>query len=118
MMTNLIPFEESEQAMSMLAEGKALSVQFVFDDNGPYKGYKKYYYDLLGFDFDDRINPSFYIATILSEIGNMPKHYVVVGGDGKVTAGLHGDLFYIDVDELEDLKDILWVIANTVGMGQ
>lgn len=101
-MSKLISFEESEKAMSLLAAGKALTVEFVFDDNGPYKDYKDYYYDLLGYSQDPQ-NKAPRIATILSEIGNMPEHYVVVGQNGKVISGLHGDLFHIDVDELEDL---------------
>lgn len=105
-MSNLIPFEESPEAMAILNSGKSLTVHFVFDDNGPYKGYKDYYYELLGYKYDERINPAFYLATILSEIGNMPGHYVVLGS-GKIASGLHGDLFHVDVEELEDLKDII-----------
>lgn len=101
---NLIPFEECEQAMDMLNAGKALTTLFVFDDDGPYKDYKDYYYDILGYEQEGH---DYYIATVITEIGNMPGHYVVVGGNGKTVSGLHGDLFHIDLDELEDLKDIL-----------
>ena len=103
---NLIPFEQCPEAMDILNSGKALTVHFVFDDNGPYKGYKDYYYDLLGFKFDERINPAFYLATILCEIGNMPGHYVVLGGGGKVVSGLHGDLFHVDLEDMDILKEI------------
>ena len=98
----LIPFEESEEALAILADGKALAVRFVFDDDGPYKDYKDYYYDILGYEQGQEL----YLATILSEIGNMPEHYVVVG-NGKIVSGLHGDLFYIDTEELKDLEDII-----------
>lgn len=99
-MPNLIPFEESEKALAILKEGKALTVQFIFDDNGPYKDYKDYYYDILGYE---QQGYDFYIATIIAEIGNMPGHYVVVGGNGKTVSGLHGDLFYVDIEDLEDI---------------
>lgn len=98
----LVPFEESEKALALLAEGKAITVEFVFDDDGPYKDYKEYYYDLLGYSLDAELC----LATVLSEIGNMPGHYVVVG-NGKIACGLHGDLFYVDTEELEDLEDII-----------
>lgn len=100
-MSNLVPFEESEKAMSLLGEGKALTTFFVFDDNGPYKDYKDYYYNILGYNQDDE----FHIATIITEIGNMPGHFVVVGGNGKTISGLHGDLFHVDIEELKDLED-------------
>lgn len=96
-MSNLIPFEDSSEAIAVLSSGKALIVEFVFDDDGPYKKYKDYYFDLLGYD---QKSDAIYSATILSEIGNMPGHYMVVGGNGKVICGLHGDLFHVDLDEL------------------
>ena len=98
-MSNLIPFEDSPEAIAILSSGKALTVEFVFDDDGPYKGYKDYYFDLLGYSQDSR-NKAPRIATVLSEIGNMPGHYVVVGQNGKVISGLHGDLFHVDLDEM------------------
>ncbi len=101
-MGKLIPFEESEKALAILESGKAITVEFVFDENGPYKDYVDYYYDILGY----KQGQDLYIATILSEIGNMPGHYVVVG-NGKIVCGLHGDLFHVDVDELKDLEDII-----------
>ena len=102
-MSKLIPFEGSEKAMELLHSGKALTTFFVFDDDGPYKDYKEYYYEILGYEID---SSSFYIATILAEIGNMPRHYVVLG-NGKTVSGLHGDLFHVDVEELEDLRDVI-----------
>jgi len=99
---SLVPFEQCEEAIAILSSGKALSVQFVFDEDGPYKGYKEYYYDILGYDINSASN--LFIATILSEIGNMPGHYVVVGANGKTITGLHGDLFQVDTEELEDIK--------------
>ncbi len=98
-MSNLIPFEECPEAIAILSSGKALSVQFVFDDDGPYKGYKDYYFDILGYDK----NQELHIATIIAEIGNMPGHYVVVGNQGKTVCGLHGDLFHVDTEDLDDL---------------
>ena len=95
-MSNLIPFEECPEAIAILSSGKALTVEFVFEDDGPYKDYKDYYFDILGYEE----GASFYCATIISEIGNMPGHYVVVGGNGKTVCGLHGDLFHVDLDEL------------------
>ena len=107
-MTKLVPFEESPEAMDILNNGKALTVHFVFDPDGPYKGYEDYYYELLGFTIPtDRNFPGLFIATIICEIGNMPQHYAVVGQNGKTITGLHGDLFHVDVEELEDLKDII-----------
>jgi len=88
-MSKLIPFEESEKALALLAEGKAITVEFVLDEDGPYKDYVDYYYDILGYKRGEKL----YLATILSEIGNMPEHYVVVG-NGKIVSGLHGDLFH------------------------
>jgi len=99
-MSNLVPFEKCPEAVAILSSGKALSVEFVFDDNGFYKGYKKYYYDKLGYSLDATLC----LATIISEIGNMPGHYVVVGPNGKLISGLHGDLFQVDTEELEDIK--------------
>jgi len=103
-MSKLIPFEESPEAMALLKSGKALTTFFVFDDDGPYKDYKDYYFDILGYEED----VGFHLATIIAEIGNMPGHFVVVGGNGKTISGLHGDLFHVDVEELKDLEDIIW----------
>ena len=99
-MKNLIPFEKSEKALAILNDGKALSTYFIFDDNGPYKEYKEYYYKLVGFDQNEDPD-ELHLATIIAEIGNMPEHYVVVGAKGKIVSGLHGDMFYIDTEELE-----------------
>lgn len=98
-MSNLIPFEECAEAMDILNSGKSLTTFFVFDDNGPYKDYKDYYYDILGYDQGED-EDELHVATILSEIGNMPGHYVVVGARGKTVSGLHGDMFYIDLEDL------------------
>ena len=97
---SLIPFEECQEALDILSSGKALSVHFVWDDNGPYKDYKDYYYDVLGFSQGEGPN-DLHIAVILSEIGNQPHHYIVIGAAGKIVAGLHGDLFYVDTDDLD-----------------
>lgn len=96
---SLIPFEECPEALAILSEGKALSVQFVWDDNGPYKDYKDYYYDLLGFTQGEGPD-ELHCAVILSEIGNMPGHYIVAGAH-KIASGLHGDLFYVDTEDLD-----------------
>ena len=100
-MSNLIPFEKCDEAVAILNDGKALATFFIFDDNGPYKDYKDYYYDLLGFSQGEKPN-ELHCATILSEIGNMPGHYVVAGAH-KIANGLHGDMFYVDLDDFEDL---------------
>jgi len=106
-MSKLIPFEQSPEAMDLLNRGYALTTFFVFDDDGPYKDYKDYYYDILGYTIPKEGDDELVIATVLQEIGNMPGHFVVVGAHHKVVTGLHGDMFHVDVEELEDLKDIL-----------
>lgn len=98
----LVPFEECKEAVAILSSGKALTTFFVFDDDGPYKDYKDYYYDILGYDQGEGEN-ELHCATIIAEIGNMPGHYVVVGGRGKTVCGLHGDLFHVDTEDLDDL---------------
>lgn len=103
-MSTLVPFEQNKEAIAILSSGKALAVEFVFEEDGPYKGYKKYYFDLLGYSMHPNMTDVLKPATILSEIGNMPGHYVVVGQNNKVITGLHGDLFYVDTEELEDIK--------------
>ena len=96
-----IPFEQSEKALAILAEGKALAVEFIFDDtNLALADYKDSYYDQLGYKNDPRMKDIPLTATILSEIGNMPGHYVVAAGAGKIICGLHGDFFYVDEDDL------------------
>jgi len=105
-MGNLVPFDECEEALAMLESGKAVSVRFVWDGNGPYKDYVDYYYDILGFTQGEGPD-ELHIATILSEIGNMPGHYVVVGAKGQIVSGLHGDMFYVDMEEWKDLEDII-----------
>ena len=98
-MSNLVPFEECQEALDILSSGKALSVRFVWDSDGPYKDYKDYYYDLLGYTQGEGPD-ELHFAAIISEIGNMPGHYVVAGAH-RIATGLHGDLFYVDLDELE-----------------
>lgn len=98
---SLVPFEECQEALDILSSGKALSVRFVWDDNGPYKDYKDYYYELLGFSQGEGPD-ELHCAAIIAEIGNMPGHYVVAGAH-KIATGLHGDMFYVDTEELDDI---------------
>lgn len=103
----LILFEDCPEAMDILNSGKSLTTFFIFDKNGPYKDYEDYYYDILGYTIPKEGDNELHIATVLSEIGNMPGHFVVVGAHHKVVTGLHGDMFYVDLEEMEDLEEII-----------
>jgi len=91
---NFVPFEEHEPSMRLLNEGKALSVIMMFDDLEEPRQ-KKNYMGMLGFEKESNVM----FCTILSEIGNMLGHYVVVGNHGKMVCGLHGDIFYVEVED-------------------
>lgn len=93
-MTGLILFEESKKAMKLLKKGYALSVIMNVDDFE--KFHQKNYKNMLGFGEDYKNTMH---CTILSEIGNMQGHYVVLGRN-EIVPGLHGDIFYIDPDDL------------------
>ena len=90
-MSDYIPFEESPEAMHLLRSGFSLSVRVMIDREYEDR-HRKNYLKMLG--YDKELN--YMTATILSEIGNMPGHYVVVGNQGSIVTGLHGDIFFVD----------------------
>lgn len=92
---DLIPLDDSPQALELLSKGIPVSV-ICYADNYD-KHDRDNYYAMLGFSFKTRTK----ICTILSEIGNMRNHYVVVGNGGTIVCGLHSDIFYIDPDSFE-----------------
>lgn len=93
----LVPLLEHKASVEALSKGIAVSV---FVDVSDYeKQYADNYLRLLGYDPDKKW--AYTSATLLSEISNMRGHYVVVGAGGVVVPGLHGDIFYVDIEDEE-----------------
>jgi hypothetical protein len=98
----LVPLCKHERALSALRKGIAVSVICDADDYDAH--YRDNYYRMLGFSVKTKTKT----CTILSEVANMPNHYVVVGAGGRMVCGLHSDIFYIDVeDDVEE--DDCWI---------
>lgn len=89
----LIPLGEHIHAMSALRKGLAVSVICNADDFEAH--HRDNYYRMLGFSLKTKVKS----CTILSEIANMPHHYVVVGAGGRIVTGLHDDIFYVDEED-------------------
>ena len=67
-------------------------VRFEFPERGTYAGHEQYYEDML------ECKPGTTLLC-LGEIENMPGHYILVNKAGKVTWGIHDDLFRALSDE-------------------
>ena len=93
----LVPLGEHKKALRALEKGIAVSVICNADDYE--KHHRDNYYNMLGFTYKTKTKT----CTILSEISNMANHYVVVGAGGNMVCGLHSDIFYVDVDEDDDV---------------
>ena len=91
----LVPFSECPEAVEAAKKGIAVSVTLDASDYEPH--HRNNYYMMLGFNGDEHLK----ICTILSEIMNMPHHYVVLGKNGNFVPGLHDDIFYVDLEDLE-----------------
>lgn len=89
----LVPLCKHDRALNALRKG--ISVSVICDADDYDKHYRDNYYRMLGFSLKTKTKS----CTILSEIGNMPNHYVVVGAGGRIVDGLHGDIFYIDTED-------------------
>lgn len=86
---NLIPFDESVYSKDV-SYGRAVQVYFESSEDD------EHICELLGFSPKDRyLKP----CVILSEIINMPGHYVVLGKNDKLVSGIHGNVFYVDIEE-------------------
>lgn len=92
----LKPFEEFPPMVHKAQNGIAVRVVLDVEDMEPQ--HQKHYYAMLGFTGKEKWK----FCTILSEIANMPGHYVVVGKNNQIAAGLHGDIFYIDLEDICD----------------
>ena len=91
----LLPFKKQIELVEAASNGIAVSVFLYVEDYEEH--YQKNYLAMLGFDGDEKWK----ICTILSEIKNMPWHYVVIGKNNQIVCGLHGDIFYIEDEEAE-----------------
>jgi hypothetical protein len=91
----LLAFETQQELVDAASKGIAVQVILNVDDFEPH--HQKNYLTSLGFTGKEKYK----FCTILSEIHNMPGHYVVVGKHNQVVCGLHSDIFYIE-DEEED----------------
>lgn len=92
----LLPFSTQQHLVDAAASGIAVSVYVNADDFEPQ--HRNHYYKILGFSGDEKYK----VCTILSEVVNMPGHYVVVGKHGQIVCGLHDDIFYVeDEDDAE-----------------
>lgn len=92
----LLPFENQEELVEAASKGIAVSVYLNVDDFEAQ--YQKNYLSMLGFTGREKYK----ICTILSEIINMPGHYVVIGRDNTMVCGLHGDIFYVEDEDDEE----------------
>jgi ribulose bisphosphate carboxylase small subunit len=91
----LLAFETQQELVDAASKGIAVSEILNVEDFEAQ--YQKNYLAMLGFNGREKYK----ICTILSEIHNMPGHYVVIGKNNQIVSGLHGDIFYIE-DEEED----------------
>lgn len=91
-MSTHIPFLDSK---FVKLASKGVAVRVYLNADAYENHYRNQYYRMLGFDGTEEVK----ICTILSEIANMPGHYVVVGKLGKIVDGLHGDIFTVDLEE-------------------
>ena len=91
----LKPFEDIPEFVEKAKNGIAVQVILNVDDFDAQ--YQKNYYAMLGFTGREKMK----FCTILSEIANMPGHYVVIGRNNQIVSGLHGDIFYIDFEDLD-----------------
>ena len=89
----LVPLDNHEKALRALRQGIAVSVICDADDYD--KHHRDNYYRMLGFSLKTKTKT----CTILSELANMPNHYVVVGAGGRMVCGLHSDIFFIDDED-------------------
>lgn len=93
----MIPFCEHPRAYS--AAKKGIPVMVVLDVEDFYENHEEHhannYLRMLGFERDSKHKS----CTILGELANMPNHYVVVGNNGTIVSGLHGDIFYVRDDD-------------------
>jgi len=92
----LLPFEEQIELVEAASNGIAVSVFLYVEDYE--EQYQRNYLAMLGFNGKEKWK----ICTILSEIKNMPGHYVVVGKNNQIVSGLHGDIFYIEDEEADE----------------
>lgn len=99
---NLKPFNEFPPLVHKAKNG--IAVQVLLDVEDFYKRgenhHARHYLTLLGFEQEDRDKLKW--CTILSEITNMPGHYVVVGKNNQIVCGLHSDIFYVDLEDICD----------------
>lgn len=89
----LVPLCKHDRALNALRKG--ISVSVICDADDYDKHYRDNYYRMLGFSLKTKTKS----CTILSEIGNMPNHFVVVGAGGRIVDGLHSDIFYVDTED-------------------
>jgi len=92
----LIPFEDCEQLVEKAHNG--IAVRVLLDVSDFESHHQKNYLTMLGFTGREKLK----FCTILSEIANMPGHYVVIGKQNQIVSGLHGDIFYIEEEEADE----------------
>jgi hypothetical protein len=92
----LIPFKNCPKLMAKVEQG--IAVQVLLDVSDFESHYQKSYLAMLGFTGKERYK----FCTILSEIANMPGHYVVIGKQNQIAAGIHSDIFYLEDVELDE----------------
>lgn len=96
----LIPFDDVPAMVEKAKNGIAVQVIVNADDYEAH--FRDNYYRMLGFTGKEK----FKFCTILSEIANMPGHYVVIGNNSQIVPGLHSDIFYIDYEDIEDWEEV------------
>lgn len=98
----LKPFTEIEKYVKLAKQGIPFSVILNVEDFYQHGegSHADNYLNMLGFDKKDKYK----YCTILGELHNMPHHYVVLGNKNMYVSGIHGDIFYIDMEEEAELN--------------
>jgi len=93
----MIPMDDHTNALKAARHG--IPFRVILDVEDFYKhgedNHADNYLRMLGFKREDKYK----FCTILGELANMQGHYVVVGNNGCIVSGLHGDIFYVDDED-------------------
>lgn len=95
---NLIPFESCPDLINAASNG--IAVSFILNVDDYELEYQANYYELLEYKSYEKWKS----YTILSDIVNMPGHYLMLGKSNRLVSELHEGMIYIDKKD-QDLHD-------------